>query len=351
MTMTAVAPTASANTAPGNTASANTASADTASENTEAYEDMLQRLSEASVHRSFDPFIDISWDHPDFSVDPTDERWVLPSGIDPLGGHPWYQALPLEKQIAIGLWRQANIMKVGLQFENILIRGIMQYVFTLDNNSAEFRYLTHEATEECNHTQMFQQGVNAIGADVPGMPRWIRALSPIIPLAAGRLPVGFFLGVLAGEEPIDHTQKQILRNAESLPPVLSRIMEIHVAEEARHISFAHTYVTRNAPKLSRGEAFLVSLAFPVIMRVLCDAILKPAKEFRDEFDIPDEVIKELYWDGPESRRFLSDLFGDVRKLAEDSGLMNPVARRVWKSLKIDGRPSRFRGEPPVAFRA
>ncbi|AVM63935.1 MULTISPECIES: AurF N-oxygenase family protein [Dietzia] len=317
---------------------------------TDEYEDTLRRLSHASVHRSFDPFKDIAWDHPDFSVDPTDERWVLPAGLDPLGGHPWYKSQPLEKQIEIGLWRQANIMKVGLQFENILIRGIMQYVFTAENGSAEFRYLTHEATEECHHTQMFQQGVNQIGADVPGMPRWLRRLSPLLPLAAGRFPVAFFIAVLAGEEPIDHTQKQVLRNSDSLPPVLSRIMEIHIAEEARHISFAHTYVARNAPKLSRRDAYLVSLAFPVIMRVLCDAILKPTREFRETFDIPDEVVRELYWDNPESRRFLSDLFGDVRMLAEESGLMNRTSRRLWKALKIDGRPSRYRGEPPVAFR-
>lgn len=327
-----------------------TAVAPSASASTEEYEAMLLRLSTASVHRSFDPFKDIDWDHPDFAVDPTDERWVLPAGIDPIGGHPWYQSQPLEKQIAIGLWRQANIMKVGLQFENILIRGIMQYVFTRNNGSAEARYLTHEATEECHHTQMFQQGVNRIGADVPGMPSWMRRISPFIPLVASRLPVGFFIGVLAGEEPIDHTQKQILRNSDALPPVLSRIMEIHVAEEARHISFAHTYVARNAPRLSRGQTLATSLAFPVIMRVLCDAILKPTSEFRDAFNVPDEVVKELYWDSPESQRFLSDLFGDVRKLAEDSGLMNPLARRVWKALKIDGRASRYRGEPPVAFR-
>src|SRR5690606_19841993 len=114
------------------------------------------------------------------------------------------------------------VMKVGLQFENILIRGIMQYVFKADNGSEEFRYLTHEATEECHHTQMFQQDVNRIGADVPGMPGWMRRLSPVLPLAAGRFPVAFFIGVLAGEEPIDHTQKQVLRNSDSLPPVLSR---------------------------------------------------------------------------------------------------------------------------------
>src|SRR4051812_3831964 len=103
----------------------------------EQYAEILNGLSQASVERHFDAFLDIPWDHEDFRVDPHDERWVLPADVDPLGGHEWYQAQPLERQIAIGQWRQANIMKVGLQFENILIRGIMQYVFTLPNGSPE----------------------------------------------------------------------------------------------------------------------------------------------------------------------------------------------------------------------
>ncbi|MGJ9412127.1 diiron oxygenase [Aeromicrobium sp. CF4.19] len=312
------------------------------------YQDALIGLSQASVDRHFDAFIDIPWDHPDFSVDPTDERWVLPQG-DPLGAHRWYRALPLERRIEIGLWRQSNIMKVGLQFENILIRGIMQYVFTRPNGSAEFRYLTHEATEECHHTQMFQQGVNRIGQDVPGMPRWLRRVATFMPWAASKFPVAFFIGVLAGEEPIDHTQKRILRDADDMPPVLRRIMEIHVAEEARHISFAHHYVMRNAPRLNRRDRFITALLFPVIMRVLGDAILVPPREMREKFDIPEHVLKELYWDSPESRAFLSELFADVRMLAEDSGLMTRSSRWVWRRLKIDGRASRFRSEPAATF--
>ena len=34
--------------------------------------------------------------------------------------------------------------------------------------------------------------------------------------------------------------------------------------------------------------------------------------------IPKSVIKDLYWDKPESRKMLRDLFGDVRMLAEDT---------------------------------
>ena len=313
------------------------------------YATVLHQLSVASVERNFDPFVDIDWDHEDFQVRRDDPRWVLPPGTDPLGGHPWYQSLPLDRQIEIGLWRQANILKVGLQFENILIRGIMQYVFSVRNGSPEFRYLTHEATEECHHTQMFQEAVNRIGIDVPGMPRYMRLLSPIIPMAASAVPVAFFIAVLAGEEPIDHTQKAILRDGHEMPPVMTRIMQIHVAEESRHISFAHEYVKRRSARLGRVDRFVTSLAFPLIMRLGCDLIMVPPKSFREEFDIPRSVLKDLYWRAPESRERLSEIFADVRTLADESGLMNPVARRLWRLLKIDGRRSRYRNEPAPVF--
>ena len=51
-----------------------TAIAPRPSASTDEYEATLRRLSDASVHRSFDPFIDIAWDDPDFAVDPTDAR-------------------------------------------------------------------------------------------------------------------------------------------------------------------------------------------------------------------------------------------------------------------------------------
>src|SRR6476661_7856922 len=107
--------------------------------------------------------------------------------------------------------RQANVTKVGLQFEQILIAGLMNYAFSLPNGSAEFRYSTHEATEECHHTQMFQEFVNRSGQDVPGGSRFFRGIGPFLPLAAKTVPFAFFYGVLAGEEPIDHVQKTVLR--------------------------------------------------------------------------------------------------------------------------------------------
>ena len=314
---------------------------------TVTYEQRLQTLSEASVHQHFDAFKDIAWDDPAYAIDPTDRRWILPQA-DVLGRTEWYQSLPEDEQVRIGLYRQANVTKVGLQFEQILIAGLMNYAFSLPNGSPEFRYSTHEATEECHHTQMFQEFVNRSGQPVQGGSLLFRAVAPFLPLAAKWVPFGFFYGVLAGEEPIDHVQKSILRAGDDMHPLLQRIMQIHVAEEARHIGFAHQYLEHQAPKLKRRDRVVLSLLVPVIMKWLCNEILVPSRKARKDMGIPREVVKEVYWDSPESQKFLRDLFGDVRMLAETTGMMNPVSRRVWRALGIDGRASRFRSEPASA---
>ncbi|MCW2797394.1 diiron oxygenase [Nocardioides sp.] len=312
-----------------------------------SYRETLQTLSEASVHQHFDAFLDIDWDNPDFAIRADDQRWVLPEA-DALGRTEWYCSLPLQRQIEVGLYRQANVTKVGLQFEQVLISGLMAYAFRLRNGNPEFRYTTHEATEECHHTQMFQEFVNRSGVDVAGSGRLFRRVAPFLPLAAAVVPAGFFMGVLAGEEPIDHVQKTILRAGDELHPLLQRIMQIHIAEEARHIGFAHQYLQHHSLNLRRVDRFVLSLAFPIIMRVLCDVILVPSKQARKDMGIPRSVVKDVYWRQPHSRKMLRDLFADVRMLAEEIGMMNRASRAVWRLCKIDGRPARFRSEPASA---
>ena len=69
------------------------------------------------------------------------------------------------------------------------------------------------------------------------------------------------------------------------------------------------------------------------------------RQARRDMGIPRAVLRDVYWRDDESRQMLRDLFGDVRMLADNAGLMNPVSRRTWRLLGIDGRSSRFRSEP------
>jgi hypothetical protein len=309
------------------------------------YQEMLRTLSEGSVHVHFDPYEDIAWDSPELAIDQLDPRWVLPAATDPLGATAWYQAQPLERRIEIGKARIMNAMKVGAAFESMLIRGLMQYVVALPNGSPEFRYCLHEMTEECNHIQMFQELVNRVGVDVPGMRRRLRRGSPFIGGALAYLPLALMVSILAGEEPIDHYQKSILRDGGMVPPAVLRTMEIHIAEEARHISFAHEFVRLYAPRLGRGARFALSLYFPLAMRIAAEEIMTMPGSLSRRLEVPLEVHREAFWQSPESRRILASYFGEMRTLAAEAGLMNRASRRLWRRLGIDGERSRYRGQP------
>ena len=311
----------------------------------EAYSERLATLSEGSVRRSFNPFTDIDWDSPEFAVVPNDARWILPQ-TDPIAKTDWYQSLPEEKKIEVGMWRQANVAKVGLQFETFLIRGMVLYSVSLPNGSPEYRYCVHEIAEECNHNQMFQEMVNRIGAEVGGIGKLKRAVIGLgAELLAEFFPSAFFTAVLAGEEPIDFIQKSILREGKAIHPIMEGVMAIHVAEEARHISFAHEFLKLRTPRVGRLQRFALSIAYPLIMRFVEELIVVPPKSFWKRFGIPKAVKKEIFWGSAEARDFRRRLLADSRALAHEMGIMNPIAKLLWKAMAIDGRPSRFRSEP------
>ncbi len=171
------------------------------------YYDTLRTLSEASVEQHFQAFKDIAWDGPDMQIVPGDERLIL-TDADEIGASDWYKSLPRERQIEVGAYRYAQIAKVGRQFEQVLIAGVMHHLITMKDGNPEFRYAMHEITEETHHVQMFQESVNrfvaATGMDnVAGAPRWFAHAAPLITLFGGIFPEIFFVGILGGEEPID----------------------------------------------------------------------------------------------------------------------------------------------------
>jgi len=309
------------------------------------YERMLLELSRASVDSHFLPFRDIAWDDPAFALQPDHDGWVLGTE-DNIGASAWYRSLPVDRQREIGRYRLAQICNVGRQFEQMLVAGMMTNHLWMDTSNPEFRYATHEATEETHHMQMFGEAIRRMQPDVAGMPRWLKALTPLICLVAAIWPTAFWIMVLAGEEPIDHLQKSALRAEHAQHPLPRRVMQIHVAEEARHIGFAHQYLTQRGPGLGVVSRFVLALATPVIMRLACDAIMKPTPAARRAMGMPRSVARHLWWRSPETRAHLADYFAEVRMLADSIGLRPRWVHPLWRLLRIEGRPARFRGEAP-----
>ena len=228
------------------------------------YAKQVRKLSEASVHKHWEAYVDIAWDDPALAVDLGDQRWQLLAG-DPLAEHPWFKRQTAEVQTRIALTRIATSMRVGIEFENLLSRGLLIMAAKQANGSETFRYAYHEVIEEGHHTLMFQEVINRTRLPIRGLPRrhWhFLRLAQVF--AVHTRPEAFFVGVLGGEEPIDYLQRKALRSSATLHPLLERIFRIHVSEEARHVSFAQAFLRRRTAELGGFRRGLLSLTAPLI---------------------------------------------------------------------------------------
>jgi hypothetical protein len=299
----------------------------------ETYPALVARLSRQSVSKHFDAYADIDWESDDFRIDPTDPRWEL-SPDDSLGATAWYQSQPQPVRARIGLHLISTAMKIGVQFESVLKRGLLEFATSLPDGSPEFRYTYHEVIEEAQHSLMFQEFVNRTGFDIPGMPWWQRIASRRIVLLARRFPALFFIFVLGGEDPIDHVQRTVLRSGRDIHPLLRRIMTIHVTEEARHLCFARHYLKEHVGRLGFGSRLVLSIGAPLILAQMAQLMLRPSSQVIRTYGIPREVVAEAYSRNPEHRVKTLAALDKVRALCRELGLVGPGFARLWQLLGI-----------------
>lgn len=310
-----------------------------------SYSDRVAALSRATTRLRFDPYVDVDWEAPENTLDENDPRWQLDPNSDPLAATDWYAEQPLKRRIDMGRWITANTLKATIQFEMMLIRGVVHYAGTLPNGSPVFRYLLHEMTDESNHIQMFQEFINRTGEDVPGMRRLSRVIGPILAFIGGYTSILHFIAVLCGEQPLHYQQTLQHRGAARVPPLLNKITSIHLAEEARHITFADDYLAERIQRAGRVRRMIYAGAFPLYVRWLIGESLGPPRVFARQFGVPRRVFKAAYWRSAQSRRMMVESAADVRRVAEDLGLRTVWSRWIWRYFGVEGRVPRYRGEP------
>ena len=300
----------------------------------ESFGDLVQRLSEQSVKKHYAAYEDVQWDAPDLKLDPDDPRWALLDD-DPLAHTDWYRALHPAARSRLGLHLAASFMKIGVQFESVLTRGLLEYAQALPNGAPEFRYVYHEVCEEAQHSLMFQEFINRSGFDPPGLPAWRRWIGGRLARGAGGSPALFFLAVLAGEEPIDHVQRALLRSGRELPPLLERIVRIHVTEEARHLCFARRFLEREVPTIPRRQRLLLQLQAPVLLYNMATAMLCAPAEVARVHGIPRTALAQAY--GPANElhaRRMAEAVGKTRALCEELGVLGRATRPLWGKLGL-----------------
>lgn len=294
----------------------------------------ITRLNGLSAGRGHEAYRDIPWDEPGHELGSDDPRLALPSS-EPLTRTAWYAGLSEPEKARAGAWKLACSLRVGAEFENLLQQALLSRALTLPLGVPEFRYLHHEVSEESEHTMMFHEIAHRLGVPAPGMPWWLRRLVEVtVPSVARHDPPGFFLTVLAGEDPVDRMQRRWL--AEGVAhPIVEQVLRIHVAEESRHVSYAKMSVQRDVPKLGPLRRQLLAVTAPLTFGLAARLMFVPPPAMARAFGIPWKTLRGAYGTD-DGRAFLADSCAKPRKLVAEVGLMTPAGKAVWRRLGIGG---------------
>ena len=303
------------------------------------YDRLVRKLGEASVKKHFDAYADIDWDHPDHRIEPDDPRFELDDD-EPLGATEWYRALPQASRARIGLHVVASRMRTGVDFEAILSRGLLELASTRPCGSPELRYAYHEVIEESQHSLMFQELVHRTGMVTDGLSGFERFASRGVPRLGRTFPECFFVHVLAGEAPVDQLQRRLLARARPVHPLLRRIMQIHVTEEARHLCFATRFMEENVPRLGTLRSWQLRTCAPFVLAGTVAPMLRVPTDVVRAFAIPRAIVRQAH-QSPLHRARVHDGLRAVHRLCERVGLVTPTTERLWNWFGLAPRRSRI----------
>ncbi len=295
--------------------------------------DLVERLCRQSVLKHYDAYADIEWDAPENRIDATDPRWELIAD-DMLGATAWYRDQPQPTRARLGLHLIVSAMKTGAQFEGVLKAGLLEFAATRPDGSLDKRYALHELIEEIHHVLMFNEFVRRSGLPASGIPKRLRPITRRISRLGSAFPALFFIFVLGGEDPIDHVQRQVLASGRTVHPLLRRVIQIHVTEEARHLAFARDYLRRHVPALSSVKRAALAAAAPVILGPMARMMLLPSAEILATYGIPSAVIEEAYTKNPRNKQRVLDSLANIRELLVELGVVPAPARSLWRLLGL-----------------
>jgi len=83
-----------------------------------------------------------------------------------------------------------------------------------------------------------------------------------------------YLAILAIEELLDFANRACMRD-DRIHPMVRQISKLHVLEEARHVSFAKSYISESWPSLDAADQDAVRAIAPALVAEIVELSLDP----------------------------------------------------------------------------
>ena len=222
------------------------------------------QLTAASHKATHDPFEEIDWEQP---ID--DSAYHLPPELLALYGTDLWESMSPTDRITYSRHETAALFSAGVWFENALMQIVLRHLTTISITDPMHRYLLIEVADECRHSAMFGEYIRRAGTPTYAPDR------PVIVADSAEGRTLSYVLILAIEELLDYANRAAMRD-ERVHVTSRAIARLHVAEEARHVSFAKTYLTEIWPTLDAAEQSVVRDVAPVLVAEITSLSLNPA---------------------------------------------------------------------------
>jgi|GEM_PF-2385919 len=211
----------------------------------------------------------------------------------------------------------------GIWFENALMQIVLRHLVDIDVRDPMHRYLLTEVADECRHSMMFGEFIRRAGTPAYG---------PTRDVAMAQGPSGralSYLAILAIEELLDFANRASMRD-DRVHPMVRQISKLHVLEEARHVSFAKSYISESWPTLDAVEQEAVRTIAPALVAEIVELSLDP--HVFEHLSIADgyEIAKA----NPAYRANVVDGLGKLTSFLTEVGII--VDPESWIELGLAG---------------
>ncbi|MEW1905451.1 diiron oxygenase [Streptomyces sp. NPDC086147] len=280
---------------------------------------VAQRLLRASPDPA--PADPIDWDTPVL-----DDVWFCRPERLSLYGTPLWEEMDQRQRVELSRHEMASFMSAGIWTELCLMQLLARHMASSGNfGDSRSTYALTEVADETRHCVMFGRMIHAMGCSPYTPSAVVQRLFTFASTLYSELSV--FALALVIEEVNDRLQREIVRD-ERVQPLVREVCRLHVAEEARHVSFARTELLHTAARASRAHLALqreltavsayVALAQRIHPDVYSAAGLDPARARREARGNP-HYRGTLRWSGEKLTAFLAQ-----------AGMIGRPQRHWWR---------------------
>ncbi|MFG2722785.1 diiron oxygenase [Streptomyces sp. NPDC048416] len=284
-------------------------------------EQVAERLLESSAKHSFDPDKELDWDAPI-----EDGKWFWPPELLSLYDTPLWRKMSEDQRRELARHEAASLASLGIWFEIILMQLLVRHIYDKSLTSNHVRYALTEIADECRHSMMFARMIKKGGAPTYRVPKVYHNLARVLKTVS--TTPGSFAATLLGEEILDWMQRLTFPD-ERIQSIVRGVTRIHVVEEARHVRYAREELRRQMVSAPRWERELTRISCGEAARVFATCFVSPQVYENVGLDRR-EAVAQVKASG-HRREVMQSGAGRLTEFLDDIGVMNGVARRLWKS--------------------